>query len=77
MKFLADMLSNGKGMSSMRVMAMLCCLTAIGLAFIGINKPAPDYSGLSMLCGTFLAGAMVGKTSQKAIENKTTPDKSV
>lgn len=52
----------------MRLMALMCCITAIVIAIIGINKPIPDYSGLSLLCGTFLGAAFVGKAMQKSNE---------
>ena len=59
--------SNGK-LSAMRVMSMTCCLTAIGIAMYGISKPSTDYSGLSLLCSTFLTAAMGGKIMQKRLE---------
>lgn len=64
-------LFSSKGDSSMmRVMSLVCCLTGVGIAIHGINRPAVDYSGLSMLCGTFLGIAFAGKVAQKSIEVK-------
>lgn len=67
MKFRELITENGK-LSMMRVMSLLCCLTAIGIAVIGLNKPVVDYSGLSLLCSTFLTAAMGGKIMQKRLE---------
>lgn len=63
---------NGK-ISLMHVMSALCCLTAIGIAIYGISKPAPDYSGMSLLCGTFLTAAMGGKIMYKKMDMATNP----
>lgn len=54
--------------SMMRVMSLLCCVAAIVIAFVGVNKATPDYSGLALLCSTFLGSAMGGKILQKRIE---------
>lgn len=54
----------------MRAMSLLCCLTAVVIAFVGLNKATPDYSGLSLLCGTFLGTAFAGKVMQKSVEVK-------
>lgn len=55
--------------SSMRVMSMLCTITACLIGFCGLLM-GKDLASLSMLCGTFLSGAMVGKVAQKHVENK-------
>ncbi len=52
----------------MRVMCMICCISAVVLAIVGLNKPVIDYSGLTMLCGAFLSAAMGGKILQKRTE---------
>ena len=70
MKFLRDLLSDSGRVSMMRLMSLLCCLAAIAIAIIGLNRPTPDYSGLSLLCGAFLSAAMGGKIAQKSIEAK-------
>lgn len=57
----------------MRLMCLLCCLASMSIAFMGLNKPVVDYSGLSMLCGTFLAAAFAGKALQKPSEASTAP----
>lgn len=52
----------------MRLMSLLCCLSAVCIAIIGMNKPQVDYSGLSVVCGTFLTIAFGGKLMQKRTE---------
>lgn len=53
----------------MRVMSLICCLAAIAIAVLGLYKPGnTDYSGLSLLCGSFLGAAFGGKVYQKRIE---------
>lgn len=65
---LKALLSDNGSISSMRVMSLSCCSTAIMIAFIGLLKAQPDYMGLSGLCGTFLSMAMAGKVAQKHVE---------
>lgn len=54
----------------MRVMSAMCCIAAIIIAIVGVEKPVVDYSGLTLLCGTFLGVAFTGKVVQKSIENQ-------
>lgn len=68
MEFLKALFNENSSVSSVRVMSIVCCITAIILAFVGINKTPIDYSGLSLLCGTFLGAAFTGKIVQKRIE---------
>jgi hypothetical protein len=70
MRFLKDLLSESSRASMMRFMSLVCCLAAISIAILGINKPTIDYSGLSLLCGAFLSAAFGGKIMQKSIEAK-------
>lgn len=67
---LKALLASGSGVSMMRAMSLLCCLSAVGIAIYGLNKPIIDYSGLSLLCGTFLTAAFTGKILQKRIEKQ-------
>lgn len=69
-KFIKDMFSAGSSVSAMRVMAMLCCLSAIVIAIVGVCKKEPDYEGLSILSATFLTTAFGGKVAQKHLESK-------
>lgn len=57
--FIKDMLSETGSVSSMRVMAFLCLITAIILVFL--NKSGYE---------TFLLAAMGGKVAQSITENK-------
>jgi hypothetical protein len=63
-----DLISSNSTLSSMRVMSLVSLLAAIGIALYGMNKPAIDYSGLTMLVATFLSAAFGGKVAQKSIE---------
>lgn len=65
---LVALFSDSGSISMMRVMSLLCCLTSIVIAFVGLSKAQPDYSGLSLLCSTFLGIAVGGKIMQKRIE---------
>lgn len=67
-QYLKALLSENGSISMMRVMSLMSCITAVIIALIGLYKPQPDYSGLSMLCGTFLSIAFGGKVMQKRIE---------
>jgi len=69
-KILAQLFSDSGSISAMRVMSIICCLAAILIAIVGLHKDAPDYGGLSTLCGTFLGAAFGGKVVQKQIESK-------
>lgn len=59
-RWLRELFSEKGSVSSMRVMAMLCVLTAIALAFLG-----KDTNVL-----IFLTAGMAGKVSQKWTESK-------
>ena len=69
MGFLKDMFSESSGVSSMRVMGIICTLSAssIGLASLWQNK---DLSSVAILVGSFLIPAFGGKVGQKAFESK-------
>ncbi len=75
MNYLKSLLSEDGHASTMRAMSLLCCVAAIVMGFIGLNKAVVDYSGLSLLCGTFLGAAFVGKIAQKSNELPKSDDK--
>jgi hypothetical protein len=52
----------------MRAVTIICCLAAVAIAIVGIQRPVVDYAGLAMLCGTFLGVGVTGKVVQKKIE---------
>lgn len=68
-QFLIDLVSENSKISTMRVMALLCVLAAIGLAAYGIHEDK-SMDGLSMLVGVFLGAAFSGKVMQKSRESK-------
>jgi uncharacterized membrane protein YfcA len=68
MTFFREMLSEKSNVSSVRVMSLISCLSAVGIAVYGLNRPSIDYSGLSLLCGTFLGAGFGAKVWQKKIE---------
>lgn len=68
MRLIRELLSDSGSISVMRVMSLLCCLAAIAVAVMGLNKPQVDYSGVSLLVSSFLTAAMGGKILQKRIE---------
>ncbi len=70
MTFIQEMLGDSGRISMMRVMSLACCVTAVLLGVIGLCKAQVDYSGLSLLCATFLSVAFTGKVAQKHIENR-------
>lgn len=77
MHFLKQLFSDNGSVSMMRVMSLLCCITAVIIAVLGIYKQTIDYSGLTLLVGAFLSAAFGGKIMQKKIEvdgSKTTTE---
>lgn len=70
MKWIKDLFSEKSDVSMMRVMSLISLLTAVSISIAGMCKVAPDYSGLSMLCGAFLGAAFMGKVTQKSVEPK-------
>lgn len=68
MNLLRDILNEKGTISAMRIMSFISLFTAVGIAIAGICKEAPDYSGLSILCGAFLSAAFLGKIGQKSVE---------
>lgn len=68
MKLIKALFSEHGSVSMMRLMALLCCLNAVAISIIGLNKAQVDYSGISLLCGTFLGIAFGGKLMQKRTE---------
>jgi hypothetical protein len=67
-KFILALFSENGGVSMMRVMSLICCLAAIVITYVGLCKAEVDYTGLSILSGTFLSAAFGGKLVQKHLE---------
>lgn len=68
MSLLKELFSEEGQYSLMRVMSLICCISAVGIAAYGLSKDQIDYSGLSLLVSAFLTAAMGGKILQKRIE---------
>lgn len=68
MSILKALFSEHGSVSMMRLMSLICCVAAIVIAFVGINKPLIDYSGLGLLCSAFLGAGFGGKVLQKKVE---------
>lgn len=68
-QWLLDLFSSKSNVSSMRVMSMVCIVSAVGLGWYGIMSGSDLYA-LSALCGTFLAAGFTGKAVQKGMEPK-------
>lgn len=68
--WLVQLFSSNSVVSAMRVMSLICVVSAVGLGWYGILENR-DLVALSVLCGTFLTAAFTGKVAQKAQENKT------
>lgn len=66
--FITKLFSESSGISSMRVMGMISLLIGGALAFYGMTKSNIDYSGLSLLVGTFVISSFGGKVLQKREE---------
>jgi hypothetical protein len=67
-QWLSKLFSESSGVSMMRVMSFICCVAAVTIAIVGLNKVPIDYSGLALLCSSFLSAAMGGKILQKKLE---------
>lgn len=73
MRLLIDLLREDSRISSLRAMSLLTCVLACLIACYGVYKGA-DLTGLSALCGVFLAAAFGGKVVQKSVELKVDRD---
>ncbi len=69
-KFLLDMFSESSNVSMMRVLALICVLTACAIAIRASLIGCSDLNSVSILCSTFLAGGIGGKVLQRASEVK-------
>lgn len=65
-QWLLDLFKDDSGVSMMRVLSLICVLTACGMAIDGA-KNGRDVSGI---CATFLAAGIGGKVGQKVVEVK-------
>lgn len=69
MKWMRELFSENNGnLSSIRVMAMICVIASVVIAIVGLNRVVVDYSGLALLCSTFLGAGLGSKVYQKRTE---------
>ena len=66
-KLILELLSEDSKISTVRLMSVLCTVSGICLAFVGLVRGS-DLLGLSALCGVFVGAAFTGKVVQKSIE---------
>ena len=66
-ELLRQLLNEDSQVSMTRLMSLICIVSAAGMALYGLQKGS-DLTGLSMLCGAFLAAGFGGKVGQKVIE---------
>ena len=67
--FLTALFSDSGNVSMVRVLSLICVLTASGIALYAVSK-GTDLSGISILCGTFLGAGLGAKVAQKSMEVK-------
>lgn len=68
-QLLLSLFSDSSGLSMMRLLSLICVLTACIIAIYGIIK-GHDLNAVAMLCGAFLAAGISGKVVQKFGEKK-------
>lgn len=64
-----DLFSDSSSVSMIRVLSLICVLTASGVAIHAVSIGA-NLDSVSVLCGVFLGAGISGKVSQKILENK-------
>ena len=67
--FIKALFSDNGSVSMMRVLSLICVLTAAGIAIHAITVGA-DLNATSILCSTFLGAGFAGKVIQKSMEAK-------
>lgn len=69
LKFLRGILSEDSKLSSMRLMSIICTLSACAIATYGIHENR-DLIGVAALVGSFLGPAFAAKCYSKTVEAK-------
>lgn len=72
--WLQELLAEKGTQSMIRLLSLLCIITASTLAFIGISASNHSLESVSVLCGTFLAAGMGAKVMQKKYEHVPSED---
>jgi hypothetical protein len=53
-KWLSGLFSENGTVSMMRLMSIICCIAAVVISIMGIEKPVVDYSGISLVVSVFI-----------------------
>jgi hypothetical protein len=69
-KWLRSLFSENGTVSMVRVLSLICIVTASTLAFIGMFTTSHTLESVAILCGTFLGAGMGAKVVQKRMESK-------
>lgn len=67
MRFFKELVSDGKQVSTVRVMSLFALLVAACIAMYGIYR-GKDLSGVAEIVGVFVISAFGGKVTQKTLE---------
>lgn len=67
-QWLQQLFSESGGVSMVRVLSLVCILTASILAFYGMHNSTHSLEAVAILCGTFLTAGMGAKVLQKRSE---------
>lgn len=68
-RFIYELLSDKGSVSMMRLLSLVCVITASGIAIHAVTIGS-DLNATSVLCGTFLGAGIGGKIAQKVTEVK-------
>ena len=71
-QWLKDLFSDSGSVSMVRVLSLICILTASGVAIHAVSVGS-NLDSASVLCGVFLGAGIGGKVAQKAVEVKNVP----
>lgn len=68
MNWFNKLLAENGAVSMVRLLSLICVVTASVLAFAGIYSTTHSLESVSMLCGTFLTAGLTAKVMQKKME---------
>lgn len=66
--FVLNLFSDTGTVSMMRVLSLICVLTASGIAIHAVTVGS-DLNAAAILCSVFLGAGITGKVVQKGLEN--------
>jgi hypothetical protein len=67
-QWIKDLFAVNSAVSSLRVMSMMCVLSACGMGITAIWRNS-NLSEAAVLCGVFLGAGFGGKVAQKSVES--------